>query len=178
MAVRNTSGIPHKSLTNNKEFYLYYREICASYKKREERAIKRESEVRSIHLEIWKVISEMYEEAEGGVYIDNLGYFCHVVNPIRSWGVKFKGAIQRMKTNGYMYNHIVLDFKGWTQPYHIYKNIIYGLNRNMMRLTPKKRYKFLINEIKSYRRCNRARRLLTLNKKNFCSRFSGPEGGV
>ena len=32
---------------------------------------------------IWKVIRDRYLEDEGGVYINNIGYLCHKINPNR-----------------------------------------------------------------------------------------------
>ena len=50
---------------------------------------------------IWKVIRDRYLEDEGGVYINNIGYLCHKINPNRKIDLnKLTGTINRRGTGG------------------------------------------------------------------------------
>lgn len=167
--------VPYTSLVHNPDFYPYYRSLMQQRESREERRIKSRNEVNKIHSTVWKVISDLYKETKGGVYIDNFGYLCHMVTPERKWAYHKNGDLIRTKTNGHRYRHLLIDFEG-KQYYHLHNNLTQLLIKELNVLVPKKRYSFMIKEIKSYRRCRKPRKLLHLRRKSFCSKSSGSKG--
>lgn len=169
-------NIPYTSLVNNLAFYPYYRALMKQRASRKDRMVKTRAEVDKIHSVIWKVVSDLYKETKGGVYIDNFGYLCHMASLERKWRYHKNGDLIRSKTNGRKYHHILIDFKGRRQYYHLHNNLTQLLTKEMNILIPKKRYDFLIKEIKSYRRCRKPRKLLSLRKKIFCSKSPGSKG--
>ena len=70
---------------------------------------------------IWKVIRDRYLEDEGGVYINNIGYLCHKINPNRKIYLnKLTGTINRRGTGGYSYVHTCMDFMPRNKYFHLY----------------------------------------------------------
>lgn len=135
----------------DKRFIAYYHKIMAEESKRAQykRLILEKSEVMKIQHELWKTVREHYIENEGGVYISNLGYLCHIMRPKRKlFANHISNTIIRMQTNGYLFRHVCLDFSPKLQYFHLYKSIIKTVKHECnKRLKKGKRYKFLYNEV-------------------------------
>lgn len=159
--------VPYKSVINKDDFIDFYRAFCSRKICANRRQIKDVRAVNRVHLQIWKTISDMYKNAEGGVFIDGIGYFCHVIKPDRKWGMcKMLDVPIRYKTNGFPYRHMVVD--SMIKPrrfYHIHKSILPFLFSELKRLTPIKRYKLMMREVKSYMNCSRRRKIVSLYSK-------------
>lgn len=135
------------------KFVRYYRTMCSNHRSRRKRCIMDPYAVLRIQDAIWSVVSEMYEEKEGGVYVDNIGYFCTVMAKRHSWGIcSLNGRPMRQGTNGYLYRPIVFDFRP-RQYYHIHKALNMDLTKRMKIKSQSKRLKLFLREVKSYRKC-------------------------
>lgn len=138
---------------SNPKFVRYYRTMCSNHRSRRVRCILNHREVMKIQDTIWETVADMYKEKEGGVYIDNIGYFCSVMVPRTSWGISgLTGKPLRPGTNGYLYRPVVFDFRRH-QYYHIHKALNQNLIRLMKRKSQERRLKLYLNDVKSYRKC-------------------------
>ena len=156
--------LPYASLLNNKEFEKYYEEYIRKRKIPKERILSNKDDLRKIHNELWKTVQELYVESEGGIYIDNIGYFCHVIQPKRKWRISgLTNRPEMPRTNGYRYRHMVIELHDSRNGlyminnkkifYHIYKSILPHVRDKMN----KKKYKLRIKEIASYIKCKKER---------------------
>lgn len=137
----------------NPKFVRYYRTMCSTHRSRRKRCIMSAREVMKVQDTIWSVVSDMYKEKEGGVYIDNIGYLCSVISRRHKWGIcSLNGKPLRSGTNGYLYRPIVFDFRP-RQYYHIHKALNDNLVRHMRLKSQKKRMKLFLSEVKSFRKC-------------------------
>lgn len=159
--------IPYKSVINKDDFISFYRAMCDRKKCAKKRQIKDIREINKVHLQIWKTVSDMYKSSYGGVFVDGIGYFSHVIKPDRKWGMcKMLDIPIRYKTNGFPYRHMVLDFMFKPRRfYHIHKSILPFLSNELRLLTPSKRYKLLLREVRSYMNCNKRRKIVSLYDK-------------
>ena len=101
---------------------------------------------------IWKTVSEHYVEADAGVYVDNVGYLCHVLIPGQRFAVRRDlDIVSRLGTNGYLYNHLAMDFADSKRYYHF---VIQDSLKKKLRVKMNKgrRYRFMYNEILAKRR--------------------------
>lgn len=87
-------------------FWHYYtlfgngkgRSVMASY-----------SDFKKVIEAIWKTVRHRYIYNEGGVYIDNIGYLCHIIRPESKPGNSIRISVRnkkRKKKGGYNYRHI------------------------------------------------------------------------
>lgn len=131
---------------NNQYFVSYYFNLMKS-RGFSKRIIKDRSEVLRLQSIIFKTIKEHYVENEGGVYIDNIGYLCHVIRPNRRFFVnKVAKDVIRFKTDGFKYNHIVLDLFGRKKYFYLYMSDSLKLFIGK-RMKKGLRYRFLYREI-------------------------------
>lgn len=114
---------------------------------------------------IWKVIRDKYLDNEGGVYINNIGYLCHKINPNRKIYLnKLTGTINRRGTGGYSYVHTCIDFMPRNKYFHLY--ISPALNKECrLAMESGRRYKFCTGKL------NRRVRYLELNGFISCRSF-------
>lgn len=156
-----------KSLLDKSEFPIYYRSIMSQTKVRAKREIKSTEDINKIHKMIWETIRDMYERSEGGVYIENIGYFCHVIKLSRKWGMNnLTNTPIKPSTNGYPYRHVVLEMEGKRRYYHIFRSILPTLKKKLDKMAGHKRYKLRINEVISYNNCKDKKNIVSLyNKK-------------
>lgn len=79
--------------------------------KRRKHTIVEKNDILECQSLIWKVIRDKYLDNEGGVYINNIGYLCHKINPNRKIYLnKLTGTINRRGTGGYSYVHTCIEF--------------------------------------------------------------------
>lgn len=155
-----------RNLLDKSEFPIFYSAIMDRKKRTAKRKIKSKRDLNLIHSAIWSTITRLYEESEGGVYIENVGYFCHVIKTHRKWVVNpLTDAPTRPRTNGYPYRHVVLDMGKQRRCYHIFRSIQTHLRKKLGRLSPEKRYKLRFNEVVSYINCTKKRKVVSLYKK-------------
>ena len=91
-------------------------------------------------------------EADAGVYVDNVGYLCHVLIPGQRFAVRRDlDIVSRLGTNGYLYNHLAMDFADSKRYYHF---VIQDSLKKKLRVKMNKgrRYRFMYNEILAKRR--------------------------
>lgn len=130
-------------------FLRFYRSIMSKNGKRRKHTIVDKNDILECQSLIWKVIRDKYLDNEGGVYINNIGYLCHKINPNRKIYLnKLTGTINRRGTGGYSYVHTCIDFMPRNKYFHLY--ISPALNKEC-RLAMKsgRRYKFLYREVES-----------------------------
>ena len=89
--------------------------------KRRKHTIVEKNDILECQSLIWKVIRDKYLDNEGGVYINNIGYLCHKINPNRKIYLnKLTGTINRRGTGGYSYVHTCIDFMPRNKYFHLY----------------------------------------------------------
>ena len=66
---------------------------------------------RNILVVIWKTIAEHYIRNEGGVYLDNIGYLCHIIRPEKKFSIRGKLSKKRVMAGGYGYRHVCLQME-------------------------------------------------------------------
>lgn len=135
-------------------FIAFYRSILNQSKRGKAAMIPDRKETLRCQSLIWDVIAKSYMRNDGGVYIDNVGYFCHLVNPKRMYRVtRWKDgtvAMTRQGRDGYNYIHSCYDFK----PNNTYFRIELSARLKIycdMYMNKGKRYKFLYREVDSER---------------------------
>ena len=62
-------------------FAAYYHRLMKRKNGFKKGMIRDRGEVLRLLSIIWKTVSEHYVEADAGVYVDNVGYLCHVLIP-------------------------------------------------------------------------------------------------
>lgn len=104
-------------------------------------------EVLSLLSIIWQTVAEHYLNNDGGVYVEHIGYLCHMMIPGRKFYVsKMTGDVCRMGTNGIKYNHTCLDF-GDTKRYFHLELSGYLKSKSKEKMRSGKKYRFLYNEV-------------------------------
>lgn len=101
---------------------------------------------------ILKTIAERYINNEGGVFISNFGYLCHIMKPDRKLYINaFTNDIALKHTRGYTYRHLCLDFMPVNQFFHFY--VGKALKRKITTFMKKGyTYKFLYDIVTSEKR--------------------------
>lgn len=130
-------------------FLRFYRSIMSKNGKRRKHTIVDKNDILECQSLIWKVIRDKYLDNEGGVYINNIGYLCHKINPNRKIYLnKLTGTINRRGTGGYSYVHTCIDFMPRNRYFHLY--ISPALNKECrLVMESGRRYKFLYREVES-----------------------------
>lgn len=133
-------------------FYTFYRAYMISKKLP---YLQDRELVKKVHSEVWKTVLDHYINNEGGVYLDNLGYLCHMITPVQKFTFNKKSKrVTREETNGYYYRHICMGVRKNRSNYHhlIFSPILIKKLRELMRKG--KRYRFLYREVqaKTYRK--------------------------
>ena len=100
-------------------FAAYYHRLMKRKNGFKKGMIRDRGEVLRLLSIIWKTVSEHYVEADAGVYVDNVGYLCHVLIPGQRFTVRRDlDIVSRLGTNGYLYNHLAMDFADSKRYYH------------------------------------------------------------
>lgn len=130
-------------------FRHFYRSMISKNGRRRKHYISDNKDIMECQSLIWKVIRERFEEDEGGTYINNIGYLCHVISPNRRIYLNpVTNTINRRGTGGYLYSHTCIDFMPRNRYFHLY--IMPELVRKCRRLmNGGRRYKFLYREVES-----------------------------
>lgn len=129
------------------------------------RALSDRDEILKIQALIWETVVEHYIENEGGVYIDNFGYLCHIIRPKKKFIIfRAKNEVARMKTDGYKYDHMVFDFMPVNKYFHVC--VLPFLQKKCKMIMNKgRRYKFLYKEVCNKRHLFKGRNLPRVYKK-------------
>lgn len=148
-------------LITGKAFIEYYRAMMSKYSKyvRKHRELRNKIDVLEVQNTIWETVKEHYINNEGGVNVDHIGYFCHIVRPERKMAIsRYKKGIVRAFTNGYIYRHIVLSKFSKDRYFHIYKCVTIDI-KNKCKDMMKKGYPYklfytevFVNRPKIFRR--------------------------
>lgn len=105
----------------NLRFAAFYHQLMGNMKYSKKRLIKDRMEVLRCLSIILKTIAEKYINNEGGVFISNFGYLCHIMKPERKIFINgLTKEVARKSTGGYMYRHLCLDFMPVNQFFHFY----------------------------------------------------------
>lgn len=135
-------------------------------RKTQKRQIKSTTDLNKMHRDIWDAVRILYEESEGGVYINNFGYFCHVIKPHRKWKISgLTKAPIKASTNGYPFRHVLLEVGYKNRYYHVFRSISTRLRKRLDKLISEKRYKLRLNEVISYKNCTKRKNIVSLYKK-------------
>lgn len=141
------------SICNN-YFVSFYKRMMKRKQVGKKRIISDRYKVKKLQNIIWETVLEHYIQNEGGVYIDNFGYLCHIINPKRNFGINHLiGEVMNIHTNGHRYRHVVLDFSPKSQYYHI------DLSTLTKRKSRNKKYKFLYREVCAKRHLGKVPRI-------------------
>lgn len=131
-------------------FVSFYHKIMQRnevFKKRSISSRKRALKALSLILE---TIYDRYVLNEGGVYLRNIGYLCHIMNPVRKRRLNLKtGDMYRKFTDGYLYKHICLDFNEKGRYYHLFPFPTLNVEIRLYMRSNNKTYKFLYRIIRS-----------------------------
>ncbi len=132
-------------------FIPFYRSIMARRRSRHRHVISDARDIIECQSLIWKTVADHYLENEGGVYINNIGYLCHVICPVRSLSInRVTGDINRKGTDGYKYTHCCVDFLPRNKFFHlVVQDALKRKSRELMNAG--RRYKFLYREVQSER---------------------------
>lgn len=147
-------------------FYKFYKDACERNVKKRKRLVADRTEVQRIQSLLWKTVAEHYINNIGGVYLDDIGYLCHIIRPNRNFVVNKKlGIIKREKTDGYLYKHFVLRFKAGNKYFNLKINNYLVLKCNKF-IQQGNRYRFLYREVKAKKRIVKKLRILRIYKDN------------
>lgn len=131
---------------SSKYFAFYYHRVMRGDRKKPKKGmIIDPKEILNIQNEIWKTVADHYINNDGGVYIDHIGYLCHIIVPRQSY-VASKYFVRRQSTNGYRYKHIGLEIEKERRYYHLIPHpyLVLKCKKEMIK---GKRYRFLYNEV-------------------------------
>lgn len=131
-------------------FVSFYHKIMRRNEILKKRSISsRRKVLRALSL-ILETISDRYLLNEGGVYLRNIGYLCHIMNPVRKRRLSnVTGDMVRKHTDGYLYRHVCLDFSEKGRYYHLYNFKTVDDRIKMYMKTNNKTYKFLYRIVRS-----------------------------
>lgn len=125
--------------------------------------IKHGKDILKIQSELWREVAEQYLNNNDGVYLEHIGYLCHVLFDTKpkyivrknvrassntEEGYEFYPDVRLMGTNGYRYTHTVLDFADTKRFFHlVLSDYLKSKARKLM--GKGKRYRFAYNEVKT-----------------------------
>lgn len=139
------------------KMYFYYKRFCRTILKLKPTDIVSKPEYNKIQGVLWKTIKEHYLNNEGGVCINNLGYFCHLAE-IKQQTYAKRVISKYIFTNGYKYVSLLWRFpftKKFQTYYFVMDSIVPGFRRERnSRLEYGVRYRFLKREIDFERQVN------------------------
>lgn len=150
-------------ITSN-HFYSFYRRMMRLYKKKKG-LIKDRNDLMDLQSLIWETVADHYLNNEGGVYIDNIGYLCHMMIPCKMLRVSdLFGTLIHGSTNGYKYKHMVLCLDSDKTYFQL--DISKALQKKSNdKMSKGKRYKFLYREVMSKIKTLRRERIPVIYKK-------------
>lgn len=100
---------------------------------------------------LWRTIKKHYVENEGGVYLDNIGYLCHIIKPERKFVLRNSVSKNRVMTGGYGYRHVCLQMEKTVlgrMRYYASVDLLKSLKRLCDRNNARgNKYKFFYREI-------------------------------
>lgn len=133
----------------NVYFVPFYRSLLKKRAARYKHVLSSKEEILECQSLIWRTVAEHYIENDGGVYINNIGYLCHIICPVRKLSIcKITNDINRKHTDGYKYTHDCMDFLPKNKYFHLV--VQKSLRKKCHDLMNKgKRYKFLYREVQS-----------------------------
>lgn len=141
-------------------FYSFYKRTMASRRIKKGRMISDRSKLLKLQSIIWKTVAEHYIENEGGVYLDNFGYLCHIINPKKNFSINHLiGEVRNIHTGGYKYRHTALDFPFFRRYYHL------EIENSVKRKSRDRKYKFLYREVLAKRHIEKDFRIFKIFKK-------------
>lgn len=125
-------------------FYTFYREWC---RRRRWIGIKDRKEAMALRVIVWHTILEHYLENEGGVYLENLGYLCHMIIPNQSVGNKICTLNGKAYRNGYRYRHVCLEIRR-NRAHYFYLDLSKAtMQKSREAMRRGRRYRFLYREV-------------------------------
>lgn len=138
------------------------------------KTLKGYSEFREVTTAIWKTVRDHYVHNEGGVYIDNIGYLCHVIRPESKEGnaVRLSARMKRRKKRGgFSYRHVSIPIEktrsAYRQKYAVFEPLPVVEMESDEQLLSGERYRFLYREVKEFaRKSMRFRAKRIYNKKD------------
>lgn len=148
---------------SNQKFFQYYKKLYKHRKQNKENTIRTRTELLEVNSAIWNAIREDYIDNEGGVFINGMGYFCHVIAPNYRFRISnLTGKLMYPNTGGYRYRHTMLNDLPKSQSkvfFHMMHDMKKSVQNKCKELMNKgRRYKFCFNEICSYIKQNGKKR--------------------
>ena len=141
------------------KFAHFFRLVMKKSKKRYKRRVRARQDILQIQSALWMAVRDAYLDNEAGVYIEGLGYLCHVIRPERrfiSYKLNSGGIIRRM-TDGYEYKHCVWWFRPRGEYFHLWlSDYTKALCRSRVREGVE--YKLFYKEFYSINRLEKKRR--------------------
>lgn len=147
-------------------FVKFYRSILNQSNLGKSAMIADRKEVLRCQSLIWDVIAKSYLRNDGGVYINNLGYLCHVIRPkarINPNNPYYRKGVNREALEGYRYIHVCYDFNLKNTYFRIEPSERIKLACRIY-MNKGKRYKFLYREVESERETFGKGRIIKLKK--------------
>lgn len=131
-------------------FVSFYHKIMQRNEILKKRSIPSRTKVLKALSLVLETISDRYIANEGGVYLRNIGYLCHIMSPVRRRRVNpLTGDMYRKHTDGYLYKHVCLDFSEGGRYYHLYNFPTLDAKIKEYMRKNNKTYKFLYRIVRS-----------------------------
>lgn len=141
----------HFKPLGNVDFGSFYKSYLKGRKDSEKSVIPRRDDVLVCQSAIWRAIANNYLSNDGGVFIDHVGYLCHMIKPTRA---KHQGPFKPKrprKADGYKYYHFCLNLSDEHAYFTI--DLLDSLREAIEDYVERgKRYKFMYREVDSERR--------------------------
>lgn len=132
---------------SSRAFYTFYRDHIKSKRRSKKNSIKGRQKVLDLQATIWETVAEHYLENQAGVYIDNIGYLCHMIKPERDLSISpFVNEIKYINSNGYKYRHLALELSDKKRYFHLFLNTNL-IGKSKAKIAKRTRYRFLYNEV-------------------------------
>lgn len=145
-------------------FVTYYKDY-ARHKKHS--VLEDRVAVSRILCELWKTVGDHFLTNEGGVYLDNIGYICHVIRPRKRYG-SFNNGIADNNADGNNYDSTVMPMRYFNRRWNFTVEVSEALRTASSNAVKEGyRYRFLYKELKSLLPGRRGWKILKKWNKNF-----------
>lgn len=145
-------------------FVTFYKDYV-KYKRHS--VITDRKDVANILCELWKTVGDHFLTNEGGVYLDNIGYICHVIHTKKRYKY-FDNEVMENNSDGNRYDCAIIPFRYFNRRWNFSVEVSMALRQSSHKIVKDGyRYRFLYKELKSLLPGRRGWKILKKWNKNF-----------
>ena len=145
-------------------FATFYKDY-AKHKKHS--VLKDRKAIGDIAFKLWETVGDHFLTNEGGVYLDNIGYICHVIRTKKTYKF-FNNIVADDNADGNSYDSVVMPMRYFNRRWNFSVEISEALRkRSSEAVRDGYRYRFLYKELKSLLPGRRGWKILKKWNKKF-----------